>query len=320
MLPIFLLTFVSVSLLVWYLAQAAGRGDRAVLERLNRLGAQTDGDPHAHPAETEPVSVIIRIVRVLAHVMPLRRLGSRVDADLARADFPLRGEEFAAGVILAGITGWAAGSLILRTGLGAAVLAVLAAAAPFFALHLAKARRLAAFNAQLGDALAMISNTLRAGFGFAQALEMVCREMPPPISKEFARCLQEMNLGLGTEEALQTLVGRVGSDDLDLMVTAVIIQRQVGGNLAEILDKIRDTIRERVRIKGEIKTLTAQGRISGLIIGLLPVALALVLLLINPGYLRELFGNPAGLAMVAYATVSEVIGVILVRHIMNIEV
>jgi len=252
--------------------------------------------------------------------MPLRRLGSRIDADLARADFPLRGEEFVAGVILAGLAGWAAGSLSLGTVPGAAVVAAAAAAAPLFALRIAKARRLAAVNTQLGDALAMISNTRRAGFGFAQALEMVSREMPPPISKEFARCLQEMNLGLGTEDALQNLVARVGSDDLDLMVTAVIIQRQVGGNLAEILDKIRDTIRERVRIKGEIRTLTAQGRISGLIIGLLPVALALILLIINPGYLRELFNSPAGLAMVAYAAVSEVIGVVLVRRIMNIRV
>lgn len=319
MAPLVLLTFFAAFLLIWSVFWMTGRGDRTVLKRLRQIesGAKTETETSE---DTEPISPVLLAVRLFAKAVPLQRIGSRLDVDLARADIPLRGEEFIAGVILAGISGWAAGIALLRTLSGGAVIAVIAGIAPFVFLRTARIRRMASFNAQLGDALAMMSNTLRAGFGFAQALDMVQREMPSPISKEFSRCLQEMNLGLGTEEALQNLVDRVGSSDLDLMVTAVVIQRQVGGNLAEVLDKIHETIRERIRIKGEIKTLTAQGRVSGTIIGLLPVALALILFLINPAYLQELIRNPAGIVMIGYGVISEVVGVVLVQRIINIDV
>ncbi len=148
---------------------------------------------------------------------------------------------------------------------------------------------------------------------------MVSREMAPPIGVEFARVLKEMNLGVTTEEALANLGERVVSDDLDLVITAVLIQRQVGGNLAEVLDSIAGTIRERIRLKGEVRTLTAQGRVSGLIIGVLPFALAGFIYVINPKYMMTLFTHPLGIAMVGYALVSMAVGMMMVWKIVNIE-
>ncbi|WP_161484957.1 type II secretion system F family protein [Neomoorella mulderi] len=176
------------------------------------------------------------------------------------------------------------------------------------------------FNGQIGDALVVMANALRSGFSFLQAMDMVRREMPDPIAKEFGTALLEMNWGSSTETALLGLTERVKSDDLDLVITAVLIQRQVGGNLAEILDNIAHTIKERVRIKGEIKTLTAQGRISGLIIGLLPIVLSTVIYLLNPGYLSLLFTTKTGVIMLLSAVLAQLMGVIMIRRIIRIEV
>jgi len=135
----------------------------------------------------------------------------------------------------------------------------------------------------------MMSNALRGGYSFLQTLDMVSREAPSPVSDEFRRVVQEVGLGRTTEEALGNLYRRVPSDDLDLLITAVNIQHEVGGNLAQILDSIGHTIRERVRIKGEIQTLTAQGRISGYVITALPIFLAGYITLVNPDYMMPLF-------------------------------
>ncbi|HEX3031371.1 MAG TPA: type II secretion system F family protein, partial [Bacillota bacterium] len=180
--------------------------------------------------------------------------------------------------------------------------------------------RVAKFNAQIGEALAVMSNSLRAGFSFLQTLDMVSREMPPPIGDEFARCLREINLGTQTEQALINLGQRIESDDLDLILTAVLIQRQVGGNLAEVLDSISLTIRERIRIKGEIRTLTAQGRLSGIIIGSMPIILGVLLLLISPGYINPLFESSVGWGLVIGGICSQSIGMLLIRKVVNIEV
>ena len=153
----------------------------------------------------------------------------------------------------------------------------------------------------------------------------VCRDIkdrgfPPPISLEFQQILKEVNLGVNTEKALEDLSKRVQSQDLELIIMAVLIQRQIGGNLSEILDNISETIRSRIKIKGEIKILTAQGRISGIIISLLPVALGVVLYFINPSYISELFKNPLGWAMIALAIAMQGMGIFLIRRIIRIEV
>mgnify|MGYP003346503529 CR=1 FL=1 len=187
--------------------------------------------------------------------------------------------------------------------------------------------RLLAFNKQLPDTITLIANSLRAGSSFLQAVELVVRESTPPMSTEFARVIREVNLGLAFDQALGNMVERVRSDDLELMATAITIQHQVGGNLAEILDAIAFTIRERVRIKGEIRTLTAQQRLSGYIIGFLPIAIAGFLFIVSPGFLAPMFapepnilGLPAGVVMLLIGGMSMFFGFMAIRRIVDIEV
>ena len=175
------------------------------------------------------------------------------------------------------------------------------------------------FNSQIADALVLISSSLRSGYSFMQAIEMVSREMHPPISEEFYRVLREINLGVTTDEAMNHMAERINSVDLDMVVTAVLIQRQIGGNLTEILDNIANTIRERVKIAGHIRTLTAQGRMSGIIISLLPIALGAVISFLSPGYIMPLFTQPLGQGIILAAVISEFIGIMLIRNIVNIK-
>jgi tight adherence protein B len=190
-----------------------------------------------------------------------------------------------------------------------------------------KAGRLSAFNKQLPDTITLIANALRAGSSFLQAIELVVRESRPPVSIEFARIIREVNLGLPFEQAMDNMVRRVRSDDLELMATAIAIQHTVGGNLAEILDSIAFTIRERVRIKGEIRTLTAQQRLSGYVVAGLPVALTAFLFVVAPKFFDPMFdkdvgigGLPAGIVILALGGVAMFIGFMAIRRIVDIEV
>jgi tight adherence protein B len=198
---------------------------------------------------------------------------------------------------------------------------------PRFWLNRRKGKRLKAFNGALADTITLIANALRSGSSFLQAIEMVVRETQPPISTEFNRVIREVNLGLPFEQALANLVRRVRSEDLELMTTAISIQHQVGGNLAEILDSIAFTIRERVRIKGEIKTLTAQQRMSGYVVAGLPLGLVGILMVIAPKFMDPMFQNPPalmglplGVVILGAGGVMMFIGFLLIRRIVDIEV
>lgn len=243
-----------------------------------------------------------------------------IEQELIRADLPLRGEEFMLLILLTSLLPpllfW-----LISANLGLALITGIAGfLGPMLWLRTAKSQRIETFNRQMGDALTVMTNSLRAGYSFLQSLDMVAREMSAPIADEFTLVIREINLGATTEEALYNLNERVPSIDLDLLVTAVIIQRQIGGNLAEIIDNISRTIRERIRIQGEIRTLTAQGRISGLIIGLLPVVVITILLMINPGYIGVLFTDPWGLKILIIGLVSELLGIFFIRQIINIKI
>jgi len=181
-----------------------------------------------------------------------------------------------------------------------------------------KKARLNKLNEQISDCLTVMTNSLRAGYSFQQALDLVAREMNGPLAIEFRRTLREINFGNTTEQALMNLVQRAESNDLELMLTAVLIQRQIGGNLAEIFDNISNSINDRIRLKSEIKTLTAQGRISGLMIGLLPVALFGILILISPDYIGVLLKESSGRIIMGAAVVSEIIGFLMVRKVVDI--
>ncbi|MDP4182890.1 MAG: type II secretion system F family protein [Bacillota bacterium] len=191
---------------------------------------------------------------------------------------------------------------------------------PTFFLRARIKKRVKSLNEQLSDAIVLISNSLKAGYSFFQAVDIVAKEMTGPISEEFGLLQKEVNLGLTTEKALENLVGRIKSDDLELVVIAVLIQRQIGGNLAEILDNISSTIRERVKIKGEVKTVTAQGRASGFIISILPVGLGLILFVINREYMMGLFTDPIGIMILVFSVMMELIGIYFISRIVKIEI
>lgn len=180
--------------------------------------------------------------------------------------------------------------------------------------------RLKAFNNQLGDTLTLLSNAIKAGYSFAQAIDTVAKNAVPPIADEFGRAVREMNLGGSPDEALQNITKRVESPDFDLVATAYSIHRTVGGNLAEILDNIAYTIRERVRIKGEIATLTAQARASGTLITFLPIVLAVFMYFVTPTYFRPMFENFIGWILIAIGCFMIFIGNLIIRRVVAIEV
>lgn len=180
-------------------------------------------------------------------------------------------------------------------------------------------KRMVEFNAQLADGMLIICNALKAGYSFMQSMALVSKEMDGPLAKEFGTLIKEMSFGITMEESFNNLNQRVESEDLNLVINAILIQKDVGGNLSEILEKIIETIRERHRIKMEVSTLTAQGRLSGMIITLLPFVLAGFLLMVNPEYIMLLFQTPVGIGMVIYGLISQMIGFFVIRKITDIE-
>ena len=237
---------------------------------------------------------------------------------LLQSGWRIRAPEFmgvmALVALLGGVLGWAWMGLA-----GAVLFAIL-----FFMLaHMYLKRtiesRAKKFTAQLSDALVLIANSLRSGFSFMQAIELVSREMTPPISREFGRVLNEMNLGASADDALENLTNRVASMELELVVTAVLIQRQVGGNLAEVLDTIAETIRGRARMRREISALTAQGRLSGFVVGILPFAMALYIFAVNREFIMLLWTESIGRAMIAGAILMQILGAFIINKIVTID-
>ncbi len=269
----------------------------------------------------------------LNKVVEQRDFGANLARDLARADLKLKPSEFlmiwGGAIVGVPLLFLLLGFVLpaLQSPLMLLIGALIGFLLPRLWLSRRKASRLNAFNKALPDTITLIANALRAGSSFLQAVELVVRESRPPISTEFARVIREVNLGLPFEQAMDNMVRRVRSDDLELMATAISIQHTVGGNLAEILDSIAFTIRERVRIKGEIRTLTAQQRLSGYVVAGLPFALSAFLFVVAPKFFDPMFdkdvsvlGLPAGIIILAMGGVAMFIGFMLIRRIVDIEV
>ncbi|MFF2446221.1 type II secretion system F family protein [Neobacillus sp. NPDC058068] len=245
---------------------------------------------------------------------------TKLETKIARAGLPLKPEEF---ILFQWIlTAFAGGLFYLVTENWLFILigGTLGFFFPKWYLRKKQRNRVARFNEGLADMITTIVGSLRAGFSFPQALKSVTEEAASPIKEEMEFVLKEMQYGKSIEDALNDLKERMPSEDLDLMIQAILIQRQVGGNLATVLDKIVETIRDRTKIQRQITTLTAQGRLSGYVIALLPVILGLVLYMIQPEYIGTLFQHPIGLAMVAAGLISGIIGFILIKKITAIEV
>lgn len=318
-----------------------------VQERLGRytdLGASvtaaTDSAPSTNRGPRESP-----IGKWLNELLRERSFFGKMQLSLSSADLKINVGEFFAISLMAALAGILIGALIAvipdcvssrqgvfaclltRSYLDATIFGVIGggigAFVPNFVVGFRKGRRLKAFDLQLGDTLSLLVNALRSGYSVLQAMEAVAKELSPPVSIEFRRVVQEVQLGLPMETALDHLLDRISSEDLDLVVTAMNIQREVGGNLAEILDVISHTIRERIRIKGEIEVLTAQGMATGYAITFMPIALMGILYIVNRPYIVQFFearNQPCGWGMLITAAIMIAIGGMIIRKIVDIEV
>lgn len=304
------------------LARVFGRNDKMSV-RLDRYASMGAGDRTIDPDEERRLRSSV-LAKRLERAVAKTTFAEVTATKLARADMRLTVGEFIMTKVLSALGAFGLGLLMGREAGGVAPLIGLAFAVPgsFLPdLYMAfrSGARLKKFNEQLGDTITLMSNSLRSGYSLLQAMEMVSRESPTPMRDEFARVVREVGLGVSHQDAFSNLLRRVPSEDLDLLITAINVQHEVGGNLSEILDVIGHTIRERVRIKGEISVLTAQGQMSGYVITFLPIGLAIVLFIINPSYMNQMIAWP-WICMPIGAAIMVVIGFFAMQKIVTIEV
>jgi tight adherence protein B len=297
------------------------RRDRSALDkRLRRYGGRAYQLTEEERKKAASVQVTQMLAKKVEASLTGRTFAASLQTDLARANLKLTVGEFvmlqvaATGAI--GAVAW----LISGTPLVGSAFAVVGWFIPKIWLGRRQAARLKAFNNQLADTIGLMSNSLRSGLSLVQAMEMISREAEPPISEEFQRVVREIGLGVGPQEALLHLVRRVHSDDLDLLVVAILVQFEIGGNLSRILDSIAGTIRERVKLHGEIRTMSAQGRMAGMVLSGMPVAIGGLLMLIAPSYMGKLFTPGPWLVLPVAAFIGIVIGSLTIRKLVAIEV
>ena len=306
----------SIIVVFWGVARTISGESDLIQIRLGRYTAREAESPSlSGEMEQKAPPIVAGLNRAIAQ----QSFGQRMATDLARADLRLTVPEYFLFNVACILIGFLIGLLLFRNVL-AIVGGLLGFYIPRLYVNMRQRRRLIAFNNQLGDTITLLANSLRSGYSLLQSMETVAKELAPPASEEFGRVVREIGLGLSNEEALNNLLRRVNSDDLDLMITAVNVHHEVGGNLSEILDTIGHTIRERVRIKGEIRTITAGQRASGYIIALLPFVLGAFLFMVNREYMSVLFEDQCGLAMLIAAAMGMIAGFFIIQRIVAIEV
>lgn len=305
----------SMFLVFFGLSRTWGTEAQTIDERLDRYAARPG--EFELPAEREKGSPIgERLEKALAG----KGFAEKTARELARADLKFTVSEWVALNIISIVVCFLLGYLLYRSLFAGFAAGIGGAFLPRLWLKQRQRTRVNRFNDQLSDAINLLVNGLRSGYSQLQAMETVSREMPPPISEEFARVVKEVGLGLSLNQALDNMLRRIQSDDLDLLITAIKVQHEVGGNLAEILDTISFTIRERVRIQGEIRVLTSMQMLSANIISLLPVALGLIMYLLSADYMGQMFAEPCGWIMLGVAATIVITGYVIIRRIVAIEV
>jgi tight adherence protein B len=315
---------VAIGVIIWGIVSVRSEKD-IIEERLSRIEnantsfIQLETIEEEKPIEKKGSALQERLDSMVSE----RQFGKKWRAQLSRADVKLTVSEYAAVHVISMFGFFALGYFVLFG--QQIVMAIASGFVGFFAPRIYVSRitssRLKNFETQLPDTLGLWVNALRSGYSVLQSMEAIARDAPEPTATEFKRVVQEVQLGIDMEDALAHLLARVESEDLDLVITAVNIQREVGGNLAEILDVISHTVRERIKLKGEISVLTAQGRITGYLISGLPIILALFLYTINPQYMGNLFENrTCGWPMLGIALALIGIGFALVQKIVDIDI
>lgn len=263
------------------------------------------------------------IIKSLSKLVPNFKFDTKireyVELEIIRADLPLTYNEL---IVIEFLISFTVGILIFlltKNIIVALSLSLSTFSFPSIFMLKRKIDRIKKFDSQLSEAIVVISNSLKAGYSFLQAISVVGEQIGDPLGKEFKRLLKEMSLGLSEQEAFYNLQRRVPSQDLNLLVNAILIQKDIGGNLAEILDNITDTIRERQKLKNELKTLTAQGKLTGIIISMLPLFLGAVIYVFNREYIMLLFTTKIGVGMLTLSIFSEIIGVFLIMKIISVD-
>jgi tight adherence protein B len=293
-----------------------GRDERAMWNRLKARRTTVLG------------SVVVKTRQRLSAVSPLDGALSRWQTALDplqrlidRSGRPITiGTVLLGSVFMAMVTGVLAATLLPSRLFAVAVAAgAVAAAGPFLFLERAARKRLATFEEQFPQAIDLIARSLRAGHALMTALQMTGEEIPDPVGAEFRMLFEQQNFGMSIVEALKAFADRVPLLDARFFVTAVLTQRETGGNLAEVLDKLATVIRERFKVKRQVRVISAHGRITGLVLGCLPPAVGLILFLIAPEHMRVLIDDPLGVQMVMAAVVLQIVGVLIIRRIVNVE-
>jgi tight adherence protein B len=315
------LVFIAVGLAVSGLATLLRREPNAMAqlhfyEQLRRDGATNEADESL----VDPASVRGRMLGVAGSVASRGGFDRVMRRELERAGLPLRTVEYMTLHVTAALGGGLVAQLLLGNAVFTAVVVLALALGPIVFLRTLSKKRTDAFQAQLPEVLNLLAGSMRAGWGLLQAVGIVVNEMGAPAGPEFARVVTETRLGLPLEEALQRMSERTESEDFRWAVTAIAIQREVGGNLAEVLDLVAETIRERAGLRGQIKTLTGEGRLSAGILIALPFLEAIVLWMLNPGYFGKLFASPIGVFAGVCAVALIAIGTVWLRRIVAIEV
>jgi tight adherence protein B len=309
-------------LLGWFILGTAARArkDREVEARMRAVM-----NPTAQPiGEADVVAgtgwIPKGAVRYGQRFAQARGFSEKLDAQLEAAGVALRSGEFVVASVGAALLLGLLGAALLRNLILALILAGLGAFLPTVALRMSLQKRADRLREQLPDVLTILASSLRAGHSFLQSLDTVAKEIPQPAAAEFQRVVAEIRLGRPAEDALEALAERVGSPDFKWAVLAVNIQREVGGNLAEILDNVADTLRERAMLRRQIKVLTAEGRLSAWVLALLPVAIGLYMAAVNPDYIGLLVTTTAGWVMLGTGFVLLVLGILWMRKIVDIDV
>lgn len=320
---IFVVSLIStlfILLILILLLEYRSRNRRALARRMRYYAGDMD-NPQDKPKERKTLTErLIGLLRSGGKLLSNIRHARGLDFKMQQAGLPLLGTEF---LVLLGTSmaiAFFVGLFVSKRWPVGLMAAVGIAMAEWVYVLIKIDRREASFTNQLGDCLMMVANAMRAGFSFLQAMELISKEMEPPMSTEFQHVMRDISLGATVERALDDMDKRVSSPDFSLVVTAVLIQQQVGGDLARILDTISETIQDRIRMRREVKTLTAQGRMSGWVLAALPIATGLLLSSISPGYIDPLLTDRLGHMAIAAAIVLEIIGFFVIQRIVNIDV
>jgi len=292
------------------------RGSDAIRDRVGVSRGGTKGAAAVVVERDDRMSSIPFVDRILRQLSIARR----VELLLYQAGMQLRVGVFMLLVAMGGIVGYLVATGVFRHFLHGLVAGAIGAFLPVLYVQYRKTQRLRAFAEEFPDALDLLVSALRAGISFSSALQIVADESPEPVRSEFAIVVEEQTLGLDLREALTNLATRVDSLDLKFFVTAVVLQRDTGGNLTEVLENTGRLIRDRFRILGDIQTFTAQGRLTGAILSCLPLGLAIFMMMVAPDYFHKMWDNPSGRAVLGFAALMQILGALVIRKIVNIRV